>query len=636
MNAAVQVGLNVLINAAWQLVAIAVVALAADRLMRGIPRLRHIVWVAALLISLSLPLLSVAPPRKATNAPAVPAARDAAVVLTADIDAAIPQPVATDSSFHVSKTIAVLLVSGFLLGLAFRCYQVLKAVRKTRMIRREAERFELDANMRAIVGRCETVFNVNKFSILKSSWLRTPATVGIFKPVLILPEQLIHEGDASALTAAVGHELAHILRRDYLLNLMYEIIFLPLSVHPAAHLMKRRITQTRELRCDELVTERLLHPDVYARSLVRLAGWAMPFSQQTQSIMVGMADADILEVRVMSLLKKTKSSVRRNLLLSIAGVALLAIPCAAAASLGFHLHVDEARAQEPSSGSQERKKLTDEEKLEAKKHYEAQIQELKQKIGDTTDREVKERLEKQLAEAERGYTVTTNGGAGYVVTFRADSDGARREFEMKEKHNSILAGMAKIPADQAIQIATSKIPGKVLECSLVGERWSSQDENAKPSLVLYHVVILSGDENAPVTNHVLVNAVDGSIFRAGPEERRRENPEETTQNSGPARTESGLTTRRPIEGGDLNGKAVNLPVPAYPESAKSAHVSGAVQVRIMIDENGNVVGAEAVSGHPLLREAAVSAAREAKFPATRLQGEPVKVSGTLVYNFVAQ
>ena len=631
MNAAIQLGLDFVINAAWQLVAIAVVALAADRLMRGIPRLRHMIWVAALVISLSLPLLSAAPSIKRTNAPAAPPARDAEVILTPDVDYPTLPSVTTDSSFHVSKTIAVLLVSGFLVAFAFRCCQILKACWKTRTIRREAERFELDPNLVAIVGRCEKVFELNNCSILKSASLRTPATVGIFKPVLILPEQLIREGDASALTAAVGHELAHVRRRDYLLNLIYEIAFLPLSVHPAAHFIKRRITQTRELRCDELVTERLLHPDVYARSLVRLASWAMPFSQRTQSIMVGMADADILEVRVMSLLRKTKSSVRRNLLLAIAGVALLAIPCAAAASFGLHLHVDEARAQEPS---QERKKLSEAEQLAAKKHYEAEVQELRQKISETTDREVKERLEKQLADAEKAYVVTTNGG-GYVVAFRADSEGARREFEMKEKHNSILAGMAKIPADQAIQIATSKVPGKVLECTLNGEHWSSQDENAKPGMVFYHVVILSGDENAPVTNHVLVNAVDGSIFRAEKEERRRENPEESTQNMGWARTESGLTERRPIEGGVLNGKATSLPAPEYPEIAKASHVSGNVQVRIMIDETGNVVGAEAVAGHPLLRAAAVSAAREAKFTTTRLQGEPVKVSGVLVYNFVA-
>jgi TonB family protein len=383
------------------------------------------------------------------------------------------------------------------------------------------------------------------------------------------------------------------------------------------------------LRCDELVTERLLHPEVYARSLVRLAGWAMPLTQRTQSIMVGMADADILEVRVMSLLRKTKSSARRNLLLSIAGVALFAIPCAAAASFGLHLNVDEARAQEPAAGSQERRKIADEGRLETKRNYEAEVQELRQKISQTTDDEVKQRLEKQLAEAERSYVLNTNGGFFLV----ANPEGQRREREMEQKHNSILVGLAKISMDQAIQIATSKTSGKVLECSLVGERWSSQDETAKPSLVLYHVVILSGDENAPVTNHVLVNAVDGTIFRTS-EERRKEN--ETRENLGYATTEAGVTTRRAIEGGVLNGKAASLPPPEYPAIARAAHASGDVQVKILIDEDGNVIGAEAVSGHPLLRAAAVSAAREAKFTATRLQGEPVKVSGVVVYNFVAQ
>lgn len=630
MNAAVQVGLDFVINAAWQLVAIALVALAADRLLHGIPRLRHMIWVAALIISLSLPLLSAAPALLRADAPLIPPTRNLSLTLSPDVTSAMVPTVATASSFHISKTVAVLLVSGFLIGFAFGCYRILKAVWKTRAIRRQAEPFELDADLLAIVGRCETVFDLENCAILKSASLRTPATVGIFKPVLILPEQLIQEGDTSALTAAVGHELAHVWRRDYLLNLIYEIVFLPLSVHPAAHFIKRRITQTRELRCDELVTERLLHPDVYARSLVRLAGWAMPFSQRTQSIMVGMADADILEVRVMSLLRKTKSSVRRNLLLAIAAVALMAIPCAAAAALGLHWHVDEARAQEPVT--QERKKLSEAEAVEARKHYEAEVQELRQKISETTDDAIKERLEKQLQDAEKRYTVATREG-GYIFT--VNPEGQRRERELQAKHNATLAALAKISADQAIQIATSKTPGKAIECSLVGERWTSQDDNAKPSMVFYHVVIYSGDENAPVIKHVLVNALDGSIFKS--EERRREGPEETSDNVvGVARIEPGWTTRRPIEGGVLNGKATNLPPPEYPAIAKSAHASGSVQVKIMIDENGDVVGAEAVSGHPLLRAAAVSAAREAKFTTTRLEGEPVKVSGVLVYNFVAQ
>lgn len=96
------------------------------------------------------------------------------------------------------------------------------------------------------------------------------------------------------------------------------------------------------------------------------------------------------------------------------------------------------------------------------------------------------------------------------------------------------------------------------------------------------------------------------------------------------------TPRAPISGGVLNGKAVRLVTPPYPAIARSAHAAGAVQVQVLIDENGNVVSAHAVSGHPLLQAAAVAAARASKFTPTKLSGQPVKVNGVIIYNFVAQ
>ena len=95
------------------------------------------------------------------------------------------------------------------------------------------------------------------------------------------------------------------------------------------------------------------------------------------------------------------------------------------------------------------------------------------------------------------------------------------------------------------------------------------------------------------------------------------------------------TPRAPISGGVLNGKAISLPKPAYPAIAKAARASGRVTVQVTVDENGNVISANAVSGHPLLKASAVSAARQAKFSPTKLAGQPVKVTGVIVYNFVA-
>ncbi len=86
--------------------------------------------------------------------------------------------------------------------------------------------------------------------------------------------------------------------------------------------------------------------------------------------------------------------------------------------------------------------------------------------------------------------------------------------------------------------------------------------------------------------------------------------------------------------GVLNGKALKLALPAYPPAARAVRASGAVNVQVTIDEQGNVASASAVSGHPLLRAAAEDAARASTFSPTMLSGVPVKVTGVIVFNFV--
>lgn len=91
-----------------------------------------------------------------------------------------------------------------------------------------------------------------------------------------------------------------------------------------------------------------------------------------------------------------------------------------------------------------------------------------------------------------------------------------------------------------------------------------------------------------------------------------------------------------ISAGVMNGRALSMPLPEYPAQAKAAKVSGSVSVQVIVDESGNVISAQAASGHPMLRESAVIAAREAKFSPMLVNGEAKKVSGVLVYNFTSQ
>jgi TonB family protein len=91
--------------------------------------------------------------------------------------------------------------------------------------------------------------------------------------------------------------------------------------------------------------------------------------------------------------------------------------------------------------------------------------------------------------------------------------------------------------------------------------------------------------------------------------------------------------RGPVSAGVLNGKAISLPTPEYPAEAKAAGAEGVVVIQVMIDEQGNVTDARPISGPKLLQETSLNAARQAKFSPTLLSGEPVKVTGVLVFNF---
>ncbi len=90
----------------------------------------------------------------------------------------------------------------------------------------------------------------------------------------------------------------------------------------------------------------------------------------------------------------------------------------------------------------------------------------------------------------------------------------------------------------------------------------------------------------------------------------------------------------PAPGELRRGMAVKQVQPVYPPVARAAGAQGPVRVKIVIGDTGEVVSAQAVSGHPLLQQAAVDAARQWRFEPAQADGKLVKVNGTLAFNFV--
>ncbi len=127
-----------------------------------------------------------------------------------------------------------------------------------------------------------------------------------------------------------------------------------------------------------------------------------------------------------------------------------------------------------------------------------------------------------------------------------------------------------------------------------------------------------GEQNTAVTKPVVKKPVETQ-----PVETQPSKPDVTT-----------VPNPKLVNVGVINSRAIKLVKPEYPPAAKAIRAAGAVNVQVTIDENGDVISASAVSGHPLLRSAAVTAARASKFSPTMLSGRAVKVTGIVVYNFI--
>ncbi|MCA1567167.1 MAG: TonB family protein [Acidobacteria bacterium] len=122
------------------------------------------------------------------------------------------------------------------------------------------------------------------------------------------------------------------------------------------------------------------------------------------------------------------------------------------------------------------------------------------------------------------------------------------------------------------------------------------------------------------------------------------------RNAQPNTTQSGETTRpapansqattaaaaadgRPLEVGSLLPIATDRPAPSYPPTARTARITGRVTVFLMLDEKGMVSKVERTDGPEMLRGAAADAARRWKFRPTVVNGQPVRVSGYINFNF---
>ena len=311
MEAINQMVVTYLLNASWQITVIAGLGLAFGAFLRRMPfRYRHVVWVTCLGACVFVPLVTFVFQSFAGGGMA--SATTSAASGSGQLSGSGP---GVPFRFH-SRSHAISFPSNLISALiwTYAAFVFVRLIafgwsyRRTQHIRKSAFARGMPARLAQSLEQCSAKFLLPPIRVFCSLEIGSPSTLGHIRPVLILPEHFFEAGiGEQEMIAALGHELAHIRRRDFGLNLLYEAASLPICFHPLSLLIRARLAQTRELACDEMAAALLPSVTDYARSLVRLAQtmFAAAPSAKT-SYAMGLFDTHALEERIMNILDTGK------------------------------------------------------------------------------------------------------------------------------------------------------------------------------------------------------------------------------------------------------------------------------------------------------------------------------------------
>jgi TonB family protein len=171
---------------------------------------------------------------------------------------------------------------------------------------------------------------VKPIAIVSSTEIFAPVTLGIAHQCVMLPAAMAIRMPQAELDTALAHEFAHIRRNDFLKNLVYEILALPVSYHPFVWFTRQQMMETREMACDEMAAK-ISGSEEYAQSLLRLAALLLQGGPVRVPHAIGVFDANTLERRLMKLTEKRKQMSRLRARFAMAACVALGVATAASA-----------------------------------------------------------------------------------------------------------------------------------------------------------------------------------------------------------------------------------------------------------------------------------------------------------------
>ena len=261
-----------LLHFLWQgaaAAALLTVLLAAMR--RATPRRRYAAACAVMAAMVAAPVLTflllapATPPHAAARAHAVPAAYAGAAAEVSPAPDRAPAP----------PPVPALVVLPWLAGVTgLSAWRACGWLLLRRVVRRGSPGAD---NVRHAVDALAQRMRVSRpVRLVESAWVRVPAVVGVLRPVILLPLAALSGLSPSQLESILAHELAHVRRHDYLVNLLQAAAETLLFYHPAVWWVSRRVREERELCCDDEAAEACGDPVLYTRALADLEALRAP------------------------------------------------------------------------------------------------------------------------------------------------------------------------------------------------------------------------------------------------------------------------------------------------------------------------------------------------------------------------
>lgn len=571
--------LNYLLNSVWQVPLIFFAAEGGTRLLRSAgPRMEHRIWVAALALETILPACAFGPSLRSFYSSLFNSRSGHITTHTAILNVT-----AVQSRSNIGAAIAFTALLAFAATLLFFSARLLYGICRAHALRRTAEHVALTGEPLNIWKRSARIFDVHNAQLATSAFIASPSTIGIRRRIVLLPPVLLTSLAQDDLAAALAHEFAHMRRRDFAKNLVYEIISLPTAWHPFLWRTRQRIAESRELVCDELAAQATNGPSRYAHSLLRLAASVSGSTRAATFHAVGMLDANILERRVMALNRKRPIAATSRRFTVTAVVLLGTATCAAAMTLRLEVPAQAIAVTAVTRASSD---------------------------GPISSAESRELWARTAAHAQ----VRIAGGvaAGQIIS--------------------------KVNPIYPIEAKASGVEGSVLLHAIIGKDGTIQQLaviSGPPLLVpsamdavkqwVYRPYLLNG-EPVEVETTITVNYSLANSASAQPPADNSNQDADKIGGSDGAVYNIGGSVRPPT--------LVYAANPEYPEGARKAKISGNVVVSLIVDPAGEPYNVHVARGlGNELDEKAVEAVQQYRFkPATR-NGEPVAVALKVEVNF---